>query len=101
MDDANQKLLLSHDFYSLSGCRDLILHEQETQYTIPQIKSLIKKHDLTFLGNGLPNNDLASTIQKVCGQGAEIQNLDNWQKAENSSPYLFAKMYNFFVQKQV
>ena len=38
------------DFYSLSGCRDLLFHEKEVQFTIPQIAEIIMKLNLKFLG---------------------------------------------------
>jgi SAM-dependent methyltransferase len=98
--DYNEKILQFDDFYSTSGCRDLILHVQETQYTIPQIKTLLDRHHLTFLGIGLPHKKLIPTIRQVCGPDADIHDLDNWHKAELNSPFLFSGMYNFFAQKQ-
>ena len=98
--DYSGEILRFDDFYSSSGCRDLIFHPQESQYTIPQIKALLDRHYLTFLGLGLPHKQLIQTIRQVCGHNADIHDLDNWHKAELSSPLLFSGMYNFFSQKQ-
>ncbi len=38
------------DFFSISECRDLLFHVQEQQLTIPEIKSFIAEHGLTFIG---------------------------------------------------
>jgi len=99
-DPQDRTILQLDDFYTLSGCRDLMLHEQETQYTIPELKNLLEHNNLTFLGLGMPHRLLASTIQQNFGANADIHDIDNWQKAESLSPFLFSSMYNFFTQIQ-
>jgi len=99
-DNEDRTILQLDDFYTLSGCRDLLFHEQETQYTIPELKDLLDRHNLTFLGLGLPHRSLISTIQQVCGKGANIHDIDNWHIAESHSPFIFSSMYNFFAQVQ-
>ncbi len=98
--DWHKEILQFDDFYSLSGCRDLLLHTQEVQYTIPEIKSLLDRQGLNFLGLGLPHAKLATAIKQTCGADADIQDPDNWHAAEQADPLLFAKMYNFFAQKR-
>ena len=38
------------DFWSMSGCRDLIFHVMEQEFVIPQIKNFIDENRLLFLG---------------------------------------------------
>src|SRR5262249_52275717 len=45
-----QYLWKSHDFFSTSGCRDLLFHVQEHRLTIPEIKRFLSENDLTFVG---------------------------------------------------
>ena len=45
------------DFYSLSGCRDLIFHVQEERFTLPRIASVLDELELDFVGFEWPDND--------------------------------------------
>ena len=38
------------DFYSMSGCRDLLFNVMEHRFTIPEIAAFLEEQDLTFLG---------------------------------------------------
>ena len=38
------------DFFSTSGCRDLLFNVMEHQFTIPQINAFLDANHLTFLG---------------------------------------------------
>ena len=40
----------SGDFFSMSGCRDLLFHVQEQRLTIPQIAGFIAENGLAFIG---------------------------------------------------
>lgn len=91
-------ILQSPDFYSLSGCRDLILHEQEIQVDVPEIQGLLKRNRLTFLGLGYPDPNFKTTIEKLCGPRSSPFDLMTWHEAELRSPHLFAAMYTFFSQ---
>src|SRR5262249_4359341 len=37
------------DFYSLSGCRDLLFNVMEHRFTIPEIAAFLNENDLSFL----------------------------------------------------
>lgn len=95
----NTEFIKSHDFYSLSGCRDLLLHRQEIQYTVDMIRELLEPNGLTFLGPGMPMPQLAESIQATCGANASVHELANWEKVEQASPSHFSGMYKFFTQK--
>ena len=45
------------DFYSVSGCRDLIFHVQEQRFTLPRIASVLAELDLKFIGFEWPDTD--------------------------------------------
>ena len=40
----------SVDFFSMSGCRDLLFHVQEHRFTIPQLAGFMTENDLAFVG---------------------------------------------------
>jgi SAM-dependent methyltransferase len=51
MDDSvTRRLRTNTDFFSLSGCRDLLFHAQEHRFTIPQIAAALDAIQLAFLG---------------------------------------------------
>ena len=86
------------DFYTMSACRDLIFHEEEHCFTIPEIKTLLERHQLTFLGfSGLKKTVLGEFVQK---NGVEnLDNLDAWDEFEAEHPSTFNCMYQFMTQK--
>ncbi len=43
-------LVSSPDFYSTSGCRDLLFHVREHKFTIPEIAAFLSENNLAFLG---------------------------------------------------
>ena|SRR5688572_5774778 len=49
-DELFQKIIRNEDFYSMSGCRDLLFHVQEQRFTLPQVGSMIERLGLSFLG---------------------------------------------------
>ena len=50
-EEPHHKLALgSSDFFSVSSFRDLLLHQQEVQFTIPKIESHLKELNLEFCG---------------------------------------------------
>ena len=57
-----EKLVIWADFYSLSGCRDLLFHVQEHRFTIPMIEDALEQLDLTFLGFELSGNRPARLV---------------------------------------
>jgi Flp pilus assembly protein TadD/SAM-dependent methyltransferase len=86
------------DFFSLSGCRDLLFHAMEHRLTLPQIAAFLDAEKLRFLGfdaeAGLQRryasrfpSDLAKT------------DLASWHQFEMENPGSFAGMYQFWIQK--
>jgi SAM-dependent methyltransferase len=88
----------SSDFYSLSGCRDLLFHVMEHRFDIPQIKRLLNEHGLTFLGFDLDPRILETFASRFPGAGA-LLDLDKWQAFEADNPQTFRLMYVFTVRK--
>jgi SAM-dependent methyltransferase len=97
-DDTLEILAQSRDFYTISGCRDLLFHVQEQRMTLPQIKSFITANDLTFLGFELD----AATLQAYRTQypaDRTATDLDSWNAFEEAHPNTFVRMYQFRVRK--
>ncbi len=86
------------DFYAMSGCRDLLMHEQESQYTIDEVRQLLAAQDLQFL-RMVNGPAVENALTRLCGPDATPYSLDDWQSAEDKEHFLFYNMYNFYAQK--
>lgn len=89
-------VLKRRDFYSTSSCRDLLFHEMEHRFTIPQIEKHLKDLDLTFSGFNLENPQIAAQYRAAYPADKNMTNLQNWAEFEQKSPDIFRGMYQFW-----
>jgi SAM-dependent methyltransferase len=92
------KIVESADFFSISGCRDLLFHVQEHRLTIPQIAAFLAENDLAFVGFDLD----PATRQRYRARfprDEAVTDLASWDVFEREYPDTFAGMYQFWVQK--
>ena len=101
LDDATmiQDLARTADFYSTSGCRDLLFSAQEQQMTLPEIDRFLTEHDLEFLGFGMESSILTQFRQRFPWNKA-FADLKLWHTFEVENPSTFIRMYQFWVQKK-
>lgn len=92
------ELAKSDDFYSISGCRDLVFHAQEHHFTLPQIKNVLPTLGLTLIGFDVPAQSNTLFKQKF-GEKADVLNLALWDQFEQENPDTFAGMYQLWCQK--
>jgi SAM-dependent methyltransferase/tetratricopeptide (TPR) repeat protein len=88
------------DFYSMSGCRDLLFNVMEHRFTIPEIAAFLNDNDLSFLA--FEPFDDPTVIEKFHKQfpgAANEANLDQWHLFETKHPETFWDMYVFVVCK--
>lgn len=98
-DNPRWKMLLSgDDFYSMSGCRDLLFNVMVHRFTIPQIASFLDGQGLSFLGFEVAASVFAKFHQQYPAAGAPT-NLDYWHAFEIANPQTFRQMYSFSVRK--
>lgn len=88
----------SEDFYSLSGCRDLVFHVKEHRYTPTQLGELLASAELRLIGFEAPPEALAR-FREAFGEGADALDLTLWDRLERDHPEMFAGMYQFWAQK--
>ena len=93
----HKKLTKVSDFYSLSMFRDLIFHEQEHHFTIPQIKNYLDELGLKFCG--FINKDTISNFKKTHSKDTDIYDLPLWHQYEKNNTSAFSAMYQFWCQK--
>ena len=96
---AETRLAALHDFYSLSGCRDLLFHTQEASYTIPELAGMIGELGLRFLGFSFPSPAFLNAYRARFPGDSAAADLGNWHVFERENPSLFVRMYNFSLQK--
>ncbi|WP_229186554.1 class I SAM-dependent methyltransferase [Bradyrhizobium oropedii] len=98
--DQWKPLIGAKDFYSMSGCRDLLFNVMEHRLTIPEIAAFLNEHGLSFQGFE-PFDDPAVLEQfhKQFPGTADETNLDQWHRFEVAHPETFWDMYVFTVRK--
>jgi len=86
------------DFYTLSECRDLLLHVQEHQSDIADIRRMLDMSGFRFLGFSLPPQ-VSAAYRGANPQDPSGQDLDRWDAFEAARPDTFRGMYQFWMQK--
>jgi hypothetical protein len=98
--DFTRVLLASSDFYSLSGCRDLIFHEQECTVDLPWIQSALDENGLDFLGFEFADPEITGLYDRRFPRDGERRSLANWHRLEQEQPWIFGGMYQFWALKR-
>ena len=83
------------DFHSLSGCRDLVFHARERNYTLDDVGNAIDELGLVFRGFQLPELVLRRFREAHPRTGAEYD-LADWVKFEAANPDAFDALYRFW-----
>jgi hypothetical protein len=87
------------DFYSSSGCRDLIFHVQEQRFTLPRIAAILAELDLHFVGFEWADTDAPARYRARFPDDPALSDLENWDALEQDRPDTFVLMYQFWVRK--
>jgi 2-polyprenyl-3-methyl-5-hydroxy-6-metoxy-1,4-benzoquinol methylase len=94
------RIARSEDFFSLSGCRDLLFHVQEHRFTLPAVRDMLERLDLQFIGFELADGGAtAAAYRSRFPDDPASTNLANWERFEQDHPDAFARMYQFWTRK--
>jgi SAM-dependent methyltransferase/tetratricopeptide (TPR) repeat protein len=88
------------DFYTMSGCRDLLFNVMEHRFTITEVATFLDENGLSFLG--FEFHDDPTVIEKFQRQfpnASDLTSLDRWRAFEATYPETFWGMYVFVVGK--
>ncbi|MBB4152967.1 SAM-dependent methyltransferase [Sphingomonas jinjuensis] len=88
----------SDDFYSASGCRDLLFHQQETLFDLPGLLAMVRDRGLEPLALDIDMSAArlyATTFQALPDRAA----FDRWHMLEQRHAGLFAGMYHLWCRK--
>lgn len=99
-DAALQRLTQTEDFYTLSGCRDMLLHVQEHRFSPTGLAVMIGALDLEFLGFELADPAIAMRYRTRFPDDAWLTRLENWEEFERGEPDAFFGMYDFWVRRK-
>lgn len=88
------------DFYTASEFRDLVMHVQEHQFTIPQISGMLKRNGLKFLGFAGASARAALGAMPPKMAERRVRDLETWHRFEERNPDTFIGMYDFFCVKR-
>ena len=94
--DHHKLITMSPDFYSLSTLRDLLFHVQESTFTLAEIKDCLSRLDLKFCGF---DQGLQTKMQRTNACKDDFYSLDFWHRFEESHPWFFGGMFEFWCQK--
>ena len=86
------------DFYSLSGCRDLLFHRHEQRFDIPRLQAALTELGLEFLGFEFTESRVMEAYRARHGDDPGGRNLANWAEIEAENPTLFRGMYQFWCR---
>jgi len=83
------------DFFLADGCRDLIMHVQEHQFTISRIEECLEELGLRFLAFECRPQTGKSFREMFTDPAAET-NLRAWHQFEEAYPDTFLLTYSFW-----
>ncbi len=86
------------DFYSMSGCRDLLFNVMEHRFTIPEIARFLEENALAFLGFEL-DPAIAAKFARQYPAAHALTDLECWNAFEAVNPNIFLQMYRFSILK--
>ncbi len=87
------------DFYSLSGCRDLLFNVQERSYGLTEIAAALERLDLRFIGFEFPDPEPLRTYAQRFPEDKERTDLGRWDALETEAPHTFHNMYQFWCRR--
>jgi tetratricopeptide (TPR) repeat protein/SAM-dependent methyltransferase len=98
-DDSVRNVTTFGDFFSLNGCRDLVMHVQEHVFTLPRIAEHLEKLGLEFLAMDCASGTLAQFDLMYPDRDSRA-NLALWDLFEQAHPETFKNMYQFWCSRK-
>jgi tetratricopeptide (TPR) repeat protein/SAM-dependent methyltransferase len=93
-----RNVMTFEDFYTLDGCRDLVMHVCEHQFTIPRIGDSLDELGLQFLGFECAD-ETRRRFSEMFPAGDPSRDLHAWHRLEEAYPETFKTMYTFWCCK--
>jgi len=97
--DVVNNLISFTDFFSLHECRDLLFHENENNYNMQELASLIEDAGLEFIGFDIQDSSILTSFRKMFPEPNAQSIMSNWRLYEERYPDTFSGMYVFWCRK--
>lgn len=97
-DDPAAVVWRTGDFYSLSGCRDLLYHRREVRFTWPAIADALAELQLRLVGVEVASPALLDRYRARFPNDPTAIDPVNWHRIEEEMPDAFLAMYQFWCQ---
>ena len=88
------------DFFSLSGCRDLLFHVREVGFSLPEIAEALESLKLDFLGFEFVDPTVPRDYLERFPKDEALTDLSNWAAFEADNPQSFRTMYQFWCRRR-
>lgn len=86
------------DFFATSSCRDLLMHVQEHELGVDDLRRMLDESGLRLLGFTVAPAVLAAYRRRFPDDPTAVD-LDHWGAFEAENPATFLGMYQFWAQK--
>lgn len=93
-----RKVKFIKEFFSVSGCRDLLFHVQEHRLSLPMLSEILHRHSLTVAEVVVPMEVKAAFRGEF--PTAADNDLEAWAHFEDKHPETFISMYRVVAKKQ-
>ncbi|CAO3441224.1 methyltransferase [Azospirillum endophyticum] len=90
----------SPDFFTASGCRDLMLHVHELPTSLPWLEQALDGLDLTLLGFEFEDPAPYALYRQRFPEDPAMTSLARWARLEEAHPALFGRLYQFWVTRR-
>jgi 2-polyprenyl-3-methyl-5-hydroxy-6-metoxy-1,4-benzoquinol methylase len=97
--DAAKEVIGVPDFYATSSVRDLLFHEQEHRFSLPEIAGILTELNLELLGF-VTDSDIKAAYGKTYPDDARATSLIHWHQFELDHPNTFWGMYKFWIKRK-
>jgi Flp pilus assembly protein TadD/SAM-dependent methyltransferase len=98
-DEYLNPLMMWSDFFSISELRDLVFHKNEHQYNLLEVKKIISKLKLDFIGFEFMKLNSFNNFTKIYGLD-KLHSLKEWHEYETNNQDFFSGMYQFWLEKK-
>ncbi len=93
-------VLESSDFYSMSGCRDLVFHVEEHEYGPLDIAAIIDRLDLELIGLQHSTPEPIRRYREAFPDDPTQTDLANWDRFEETHPKTFTQMIRVWCRRR-
>jgi len=93
-------VVTSPDFFTVSACRDLMMHVHERQTTLPWLEQALDGLGLSLLGFEFEDPAVHTLYRRRFPEDPAMTSLARWARLEEEIPALFGQLYQFWATRR-